>query len=483
VVRWILLRGLLGSALLVLAGLTYARVPAHSRVLLFPWRLRADHLALGLCLATAGLVLLTWAWLSLVRRVSGEAAGVRWARLATLAWTVPLLAAPPLFSNDGWSYVATGYLAGHGWSPYDVTPSILSSTLRSGVDPVWRSTTSPYGPLPLMWGGAFSRLTADPWLLLVANRLLAFVGLALLALAVPVLARRAGVDPARASAVALASPLVVAHGIGGLHNDLLLVGLMAVALALTRRQVWWWGAMATGAAAAVKLPGMGIGVGVVLLSLVPGAVVAVRLRRAVQVFLTAAATLLGLSAASGLGLGWTHGLDRSTHELARLAPTAVMGHWMHLRLQALGPHGVRLIQELRPERTLEHAGLVALAAIALWILLRRPVPDDSAAICGGALVLLAATLLIPTLHYWYFLWALPLLACARLSTRAEHTLLASLAALGLTAVADPAIHVSWFAPVALLALVLVPAVVWTADPVLDRSVGRRAAQRRTLGRR
>ena len=39
-----------------------------SRVLLFPWRQGADHLALGLSVAAGGLVLLTWAWLSLVRR-------------------------------------------------------------------------------------------------------------------------------------------------------------------------------------------------------------------------------------------------------------------------------------------------------------------------------------------------------------------------------------------------------------------------------
>ncbi len=410
-------------------------------------------------------------------------AGCVWRGWRQLAWTVPLVAAPPLFSNDGWSYVATGYLAGHGWSPYVVTPSVLPAALRSGVDPVWRSVTSPYGPVPLVWGGAFSRLTSDPWQLLVANRLLAYVGLVLLALAVPALARRAGADPGRASAIALASPLVVAHGIGGLHNDLVLVGLMAAALAVTRREVWWWGAALAGAAAAVKVPGGAIGVGVVLLSLVPQASVAARLRRAGQVFLTAVATLLGLSAASGLGLGWAHGLVRSAHEVARLAPTAVLGHWVRLGLLARGPTGARLVRELRPERNLEHLGLVALAAVVLWILLRRPVPDDSAAITGGALVLLAATLLIPALHYWYFLWALPLLACARLTTRAEHVLLATLSVLGLTAVADPAVHVAWFAPAALLALVLVPALAWAADPWLARSVGRQAPQRRTLGRR
>ncbi len=481
--RWILLRGLLGSALLVVAGLVYARVPAHSRVLSFPWRQGADHLAVGLGVATAGLVLLTWAWLSLVRHVTGHPAGVRWARVATLVWTVPLLAAPPLFSGDGWSYVATGYLAGHGYSPYVTTPSILDPALVSGVSPMWRSTTSPYGPLPLIWGGAFSRVTSDPWLLLAANRLLAFVALLLLALAVPALARRSGHDPARASALAIASPLVVVHGIGGLHNDLLVAGLAALALWVTRPGRWFWGAVVVGLAAAVKLPGAGVAIGVVLLSLVPGASVTQRLQSAVRVTSVAAGTLLVVSMASDLGLGWVTGLSRTAHEVARLAPTALTGRWIRIGLQAQGTWGERLVREIRPERSVEALGLVALAVVGLLVLLRRRIPDESAAIAGCGLVMLAAVVLGPALHYWYFLWALPLLACTRSSVRGDRTLIALLAALGITAVADPSMHVPWLDPTAVTLLVLAPALAWIADPWLARSVGRQADQRRTLGRR
>jgi hypothetical protein len=482
-VRWILLRGLLGSALLVVAGLAYARVPAHSRVLLLPWRQGPHHLAVGLGVAAVGLVLLTWAWLSLVRQVTGDPAGVRWSRLATVVWTAPLLAAPPLFSGDGWSYVATGYLAGHGYSPYEATPSILGPALVSGVSPMWRSTTSPYGPLPLIWGGAFSRVTSDPWLLLVANRTLAFVALRVLALAGPALARRSGHDPARASALAIASPLVVVHGIGGLHNDLVVAGLAALALWATRPGRWFWGAVVVGLAAAVKLPGAGIAVGVVLLSLVPGAPATERLRSAVRVTLVAAGTLLLVSVGSDLGLGWVSGLSRTAHEVARLAPTALTGRWIRIGLDAQGTWGQRLAHEIRPERTVETIGLVALAVVGLLILLRRRIPDESAAIAGCGLLMLAAVVLSPALHYWYFLWALPLLACARPSARGERTLIALLAALGITAVADPSMHVPWFDPVAIALLVLAPALAWTADPWLARSVGREAGQRRTLGRR
>ena len=479
--RWIYLRGMGGSCLLVVAGLTYARVPSGSSVLRFPLREQADHLTIGLWLGFGGLVLLTWAWLGLVRQVTGHPGGVRLARLAAVAWTAPLLLAPPLFSGDGWSYVATGYLAGHGYSPYETPPSILSPPLLSGVSALWRDTTSPYGPVPIMWGAAFSRLTADPWALLVANRLLAYVGLGLLAVAVPVLARRAGRDPARVTALAVASPLVVAHGIGGLHNDLVLAGLVTAALAVTRRDRWFWGAVLTGLALSVKLPGAGIVIGVTLMSLVPGASMSERVRRGIRVGVVAVATLLALSAVGDLSLGWVSGLTRTAKEVARLAPTALLGHWATIALKAQGPVGVRLIALLHPERAVEAAGLLLLVAGSLWVLLRHRIRDESAAIAGGGLVLMMATLLSPALHYWYFLWAVPLLCCLRLGPRGELALVGLLVALGLTAVLDPSDHVAWFGPTAVAALVLAPAVGWFAQPWLGDLWGRDAAERSTSG--
>ncbi len=282
---------------------------------------------------------------------------------------------------------------------------------------LWRDTTSPYGPLPIMWGAAFSRLTADPWALLVANRLLAYVGLALLAVAVPVLARRAGRDAARVTALAVASPLVVAHGIGGLHNDLILGGLVTAALAVTRRDRWFWGAVLTGLALSVKLPGAGIAIGVTLMSLVPGASMSGRVRRGIQVGLVAVAILLTLSAAGDLSLGWVTGLTRTAKEVARLAPTALLGHWATSRSRRRGRSVCGWSPSSTPNVPPRQRGLVLLVAGSLWVLLRHRIREDSAAIAGGALVLLMATLLSPALHYWYFLWAVPLLCCLRLGPR------------------------------------------------------------------
>ena len=64
-------------------------------------------------------------------------------------------------------------------------------------------TATPYGPLPVSFGEIVAGLTGNPWVLVVGHRLLALVGLALLAWAVPRLARWAGVNPALSSALVL----------------------------------------------------------------------------------------------------------------------------------------------------------------------------------------------------------------------------------------------------------------------------------------
>ena len=190
----------------------------------------------GLVVVLVGLGLLASAWLHLCRarvRAPTSAGSRRCSprvRAATVVWSLPLLLAPPLFSRDGWSYAAQGMLAHRGISPYEhgpwslVGPRSVPGPIVEGVDPRWMGTPAPYGPVPLIGGDLAAGLTSDPWLLVVAHRGLALVGLVLLAWAVPRLARWCGANPALASGLVLASPLMVANGVAGLHNDLLMVG-------------------------------------------------------------------------------------------------------------------------------------------------------------------------------------------------------------------------------------------------------------------
>lgn len=246
-----LLRGVLGS-LLVLAS-----------------SLHGLDLTLATVTAVLGLGLLAWAWLDLLR--DAPVLGLGQVRLAAVAWLAPLTLAPPMFSDDGWSYAAQSWMALHGTDPYLHGPGSLGGVFLVGVASIWRTTPAPYGPLPLWLGAQAGRLVEDPYLLVLVHRGLALVGLALLIWAVPRMARWAGADPARATALVIASPLMMANGVAGLHNDLLVVGLMAAALVVAAEKGWATGAVLAGLAVAVKAPGAAILLPVALVSLPAGA--------------------------------------------------------------------------------------------------------------------------------------------------------------------------------------------------------------------
>ncbi|MBJ7359181.1 polyprenol phosphomannose-dependent alpha 1,6 mannosyltransferase MptB, partial [Nocardioides sp.] len=303
----LLARGAAGSVMVLLGGLVTATLPRSTPLLhsgepselLLLLRGTTPGRMAGLALVLVGLGLLATSWLVLCRRLAVRRdgpGGVELVRLATLTWCAPLVLAPPLFSRDGWSYAAQGMLVTLDISPYTHGPHMLAGPLRQAVDPMWMQTPAPYGPLPLGYGGVAADLTASPWLLVLAHRGLALVGLALLAWAVPRLAGWAGVDPALASALVLVSPFMLANGVAGLHNDLLMVGLMAAALVVGAERGWFWGAALAGLAAAVKAPGGLVCLGIVLVSLPAGARLVDRVRRTGAVAAVSVGVLAGLGA-------------------------------------------------------------------------------------------------------------------------------------------------------------------------------------------
>jgi len=431
-VRRVLLTGLLGSLLVALGGFVIGRTPPRD------WVSRLDPLAdvrtwppgvaAGYALAFVGLGLLTWAWLGLGPLVRGRPDGVTHVRTAVLLWALPLLPTPPLFSGDGWSYVADGLLSRH-LSPYVVPPSALTGPIVSAVNSRWRHSPTPYGPLPMLWGGAASHLSGSLWLLLYAYRALALVGLFLLMYAVPRLAALAGRDPATASWLAVGSPLVLAHGVAGLHLDLVMVGLMALALLLAATRGWVPAAVVAGAAMAVKLPALSVVVGVVLLSL-PGGSPIDRIRRAVGVGVVATATMMSLGVFGGIGDGFLGALRvRWTHP-SWLSSTLYLGlvvHWL---------------TGLRAVPVMAVGGVVLLGVVSVLLVLRTPLGDPVAAGTAAALVLGLTVLVAPLVHYWYFLWCLPILACARLDRVASRTVVGLTLVLGIVAPIDP----SWTLP-------------------------------------
>lgn len=434
-------RGTLGYALVVLGGLVVSPLPGSSAVANLPGldvlRASMPGRMLGLLVVVVGLGLATSAWLRLVRHAGDQSradprARLATARRATWCWAAPLLPAPPLFSRDAWSYAAQGELTRLGLSPYRWTAAILDGPIVEAVDPRWLDTLTPYGPLPLLWGGVAARVTADPWLLVVGHRLLAVAGLLLLSYALPRLARRSARDPAHATALALPSPVMLAHGIGGAHNDVVMVGLMALALVLATERAWVAGAVVGGLAAAVKLPAGLVCVGVALASLGVRSARRQRTRRFAAVALLSVGALALTGAVAGVGVGWVHALAVPGEVRTPLSVTTVLGVLLEW---ALEPWGTVLAQA-DPVALVRGAGVAVILLLAGRTAFGAPTGVAGAAVRAAAALMTVTVVMSPVVHPWYLLWCLPLLAACHLGPRAGSLVLHLSWVAGLTAPLD-----------------------------------------------
>jgi hypothetical protein len=446
----VLTRGLAGGVLVLLGGLVTSTLPDSTALLqgelLREVRGSAAGRMAGLAVVMVGLGMLGAAWLSLCRHVARAEGTDRddaldLVRYATVVWCAPLVLAPPLFSRDGWSYAAQGMLTRLDLSPYEFGPGILRGPIVEAVDPRWMETPTPYGPLPLMLGELVAGGTGNPWLLVVGHRVVALVGLALLAWAVPRMASWTGADPALATAVVVASPLMLANGVGGLHNDLLMVGLMAAGLVVAAEHGWVAGALLGGAAAAVKLPGGLVCIGIALLSLPIAAPLAERVRRLLAVAGVSVGALVGMGVVWGLGLGWVDALSvPGTLNTPLSAPTLVGG--------ALDRFAAGLGADLAPATFLDLVRAVATVAslvVTVLVALRWDTGDRASALRAVAVLLAATLALSPVVHLWYFLWVVPFVAALRLPRPGATVLVVLSVLLGLVAPLDSSLHGAYLA--------------------------------------
>ncbi len=379
------------------------------------------ELTAGFC----GVVLLVRAWLAITRNVMG-ATGVPPLRLARILglWSLPLLVAPPLFSDDIYSYAAQGEMVANHISPYLYGPGVLGATpFESLAQGYWINTPSPYGPFFSGLEGEIVR-AADYRVLvsLVLFRLLALAGIALAAISLPSLARSFGRDPGSAFALGLLNPIVVLFLIGSGHNDALMVGLLVAGLSVARRGHPSFGILLCALAGAVKAPGL---VGVVAIGLLcAGATASLRQRVSLlaKAALITVVTFEILSLSFGVGWGWTHTLGASADVTNWLTPSDLAA--------IAGSHLVGMFNADLPVASLlgpTHVlGLIAAGIIALWALWR--LPRDGAPLAVGA-CFLAIVLLGPSVQPWYLAWGIVMLAVAG-GVRATATII------GLTAAAS-----------------------------------------------
>ncbi len=173
-------------------------------------------------------------------------------------WSLPMLVVAPLFSRDAYSYVAQGEMVSRHMSPYMNGPFQLGNNgWTAPVDPLWGNAPAPYGPLFLQIDGFFARVTFHNELAtIVLLRLLALVGVVLIALCVPRLARLYHRDGAELFALMVLNPVVILHFIGGAHNDALMLGLLLAGLTMAKEKRPVVGVVLCALAAAIKAPAL-----------------------------------------------------------------------------------------------------------------------------------------------------------------------------------------------------------------------------------
>jgi alpha-1,6-mannosyltransferase len=352
-----------------------------------------------------GLGLVIWAWIRLGRMIRNQQVGSLAVLIAIAAWTLPLLLSPPLFSKDIYSYLAQGQLALHGFDPYVVGPAALPSPLSDNVSWVWQNTPAPYGPLFILLAKAVVWATGGSVIGgVVVMRFVLALGLALICWALPGLARHLGGRPAVALWLGAANPLILVHLIGGAHNDVLMVGLMAagVLMVLNRRHVLGIAlvtlAVAIKATAGVALPFLVL-VWAARLEGTRRARLVRAIARSVGVFVLVFAFC---SVIARVDLGWISALRSSSAIVNWLSLPTAVGDFVHSLVDLV----VRVDQGwfLGVARGL---GAVLLLYIA-WRQWRAAEDGGADAVRRAAITMLAVALLSPATLPWYFSWPLVL---------------------------------------------------------------------------
>jgi len=362
----------------------------------------------SLALIFGGLILLTRVWLGLLRYLGQhEGFPVRRVVLVVFVWAVPLLAAPPLFSRDVYTYAAQGEMVSHHINPYDYGPSVLGATsFNEMADSVWSNTESPYGPTFLTADGVLDQASGHQILPdLVLLRLLALAGVGLMAAATPTLARSLKRDPAHAVLLGAGSPLVLLALLGGAHNDALMVGLLMAGLAVAKRIGTVPGIVLCALAAGVKSPAA---LGVLFLGWVwagPGAPVRRRIAQTALAGVIALATVEVVALISGTGWGWIRTTTTADASFTGVTPVNVVA-----RIASIGSHIVQAPISVMGMRPVFSVLGLAIAVYVGWRQLMRSPEEGPVKTLGITLLVLA--LLGPIVWAWYVTWGVVVLAPA-----------------------------------------------------------------------
>jgi len=328
---------------------------------------------------------------------TGDRASVisrRWAIVLVAALQLIVFAGPVLLSTDVFSYIAYARMGvEHGLNPYLHGPvAIAGDPVFQYVGQDWIHVATAYGPLytllsyplaPLgvvgaLWGMKLEALLARAGTLALVWRC----------------ARRRGFDPVAAILVVGANPLYVIYGLGGAHNDLIMMLAMMAAVSLTLASEP--GARREAGAAALVVAGALVKATVAVL--LPFMIVS--RRRVWPIVGTLAAVALG--ALVGYAVFGIHGIDlvaALNRDAAFVSSDSFATEIAHL----FGKAGVFPV-----DHDLLKAALVLIVLHLLWRTWRG---YDWVAASGWALLAISVT--STWLLAWYILWPLPLAVVTR----------------------------------------------------------------------
>ncbi|MFV0428594.1 MAG: polyprenol phosphomannose-dependent alpha 1,6 mannosyltransferase MptB [Arachnia sp.] len=374
-------------------------------------------------------------------------------------WAASVALVVPLHSRDAYSYAAQGWLMARGLDPYVVASGEAGAPgLLVGMH--WSQTTSVYPPGSLAIFAAVSRLTGGDLLWTpIAMRLPNLVALAVVAWCLVWLSRRFGLAPGPVLWWGLANPVVIVQWVGGIHNDAVMVAVVALAFVAAVRWPGWAGFLVSGAliglAVSIKQSAAVAGVGAVALAWAATAASAGGGSwrslgcRAAAAGAAAVGVFTAITVGSGLGLGWRNPTAGSPLGASSNAPIS----WVGSLLRGFGIGSGAMLTDVLTIIS----GVLVVVAVA-WVVWRwgpRP-PERLGRPWPVAVFSLAAfALLGPGLQPWYITWALPFVALARPSGGWARAWLLAVGAASLLAPLQDVV-----APYIAMALLAVPAVVW-----------------------
>ncbi|MDR1852808.1 MAG: hypothetical protein LBR21_09230 [Propionibacteriaceae bacterium] len=425
----------------------------------------------GVWETTLGALALTWAWWVLrprkgqplhglvnmpgtVRAMAGAAgadvhdgmwSGIRQFTWALILWCLPMLALPPILSNDSTLYADAGWSYANGYNVYDVGLAYLPGPYHDQVDKLWAGSGVAYPPLSILTAWLCDAVTGfHPYWGIIAQRIPVLISVAVMLYVLPRLAHSLmmtrfseapGLDcPSEALesracfAARLAvwlgvlNPLLIVHYVGGAHNDAPMVAITVVALYMVVKKptlamslvyapiVVGLGmaykpqggltAVAVAALPVIFSAGLDLQVGNGLMRLRRAGVLKQVVGRVAVACCVTLATFALVCVVSGLGFGWTKWLD-------------LMGKANTIAPMASIPKLILLFNgepPWWPVFTFWWAILsaVVLLGLLLFVLIRfadRPI----SAVGWGAFVVVVAG---QSIHPWYLPWTLALLGLA-----------------------------------------------------------------------